>query len=491
MLQIKDTGRVTEIRQAICKVSGLSTCLNGQQIYFPNEAPGMVVGFTEDEASVLLLKGNQGLRAGAPVYGLREIFDIPVGDAFVGRIVNPLGEPIDGKGPIKSSSRRSIFCDPPAVLERRPVVDPFETGIKVLDNMIPIGRGQRQLILGDRMTGKTTILTDTILNQKGRQGERKVICIYCCIGKSESALNKVLQLIEEQGAFAYTIVVAATASMPAGQQYLAPYSACSIGEYFMNKGNHVLVGFDDFTRHAWIYRQISLLLERSPGREAYPGDIFYLHSQMIERAANLLLEQGGGSMTFLPIVETLQGDVTSYIPTNLISMTDGQIYLSTQLFSEGFKPAIDLGLSISRIGSKVQWPAIKEISGMLRLDYLQYRELEKLARVKTGGAEEIDVKLKRGRVLTEIIKQDKNRPVPLEEQVVLFYFFKQGALNSLSLDQARIFRNHLGGWVKESRPELLEKLAKEKTLTPEIQKGLDELVQIATEQKWFERLEEG
>lgn len=483
MLQIRETGRVKEIRETIVKVSGLSTCLNGQQIYFADEAPGMVVGFSEDEASVLLLKGSHGLRAGDSVYGLREIFDIPVGDAFVGRVVNPLGEPIDGKGPIKTADRRSIFCDAPAVLERRPVVDPLETGVKILDCMIPIGRGQRELILGDRMTGKTTILTDTILNQKGRG----LICIYCLIGKSESALNKVLQLFEEQGVMDYTIVVAATASMSPGQQYLAPYSACSIGEYFMHKGRHVLAGFDDFTRHAWIYRQISLLLERSPGREAYPGDIFYLHSQMIERAANLLEEQGGGSMTFLPVVETLQGDVTSYIPTNLISMTDGQIYVSTTLFSEGFKPAIDLGLSISRIGSKVQWPAIKKLSGMLRLEYLQYRELEKLARVKSGGAEDIEVKLKRGRVLTEIIKQDKNRPVPLEEQVVLFYFFRQGKMDSLTIEQARIFRNRLGGWVKEARPELLEKLVREKSLTPEIEKELGELVQLATDEKWFER----
>lgn len=486
MLQFKETGQVIEIRQTIAKVSGLSTCLNGQQIYFSDDAPGMVVGFTEDEASVLLLKGSQNLRAGDPVYGLREIFDIPVGEAFLGRIVSPLGEPLDGKGPIRTTQRRSIFCDAPAVLDRRPVTDPLGTGVKILDNMIPIGRGQRQLILGDRMTGKTTILTDTILNQKGRG----IICIYCLIGKSESALNKVLQLFVESGVMDYTIVVAATASMPVGQQYLAPYSACSIGEPFMYKGQHVLVGFDDFTRHAWIYRQISLLLERSPGREAYPGDIFYLHSQMIERAANLLPEHGGGSMTFLPIVETLQGDVTSYIPTNLISMTDGQIYLSTTLFSEGFKPAIDLGLSVSRIGSKVQWPAIKKLSGMLRLDYLQYRELEKLARVKSGGAEDIETKLKRGRVLTEIIKQDRNRPVPLEEQVVLFYFFREGKLDTISIEQARIFRNCLGRWVNKANPELLSKLAKEKALTPEIEKDLKELVQFATEQHWMERGED-
>lgn len=486
MLQIKDTGSVIEIKQTICKVSGLSTCLNGQQVYFSDDAPGMVVGFTEEEASVLLLKGSQGLRTGDPVYGRREIFDIPVGDAFLGRVVNPLGEPIDGVGPIRTSERRSIFCDAPAVLERRPVIDPFETGIKILDLMLPIGRGQRELILGDRMTGKTTILTDTILNQKGKG----VVCIYCLIGKSESALNKVLQLLQEHRAMDYTIVVAATASMSPGQQYLAPYSACSIGEHFMHRGRHVLIGFDDFTRHAWIYRQISLLLERSPGREAYPGDIFYLHSQMIERAANLLVEQGGGSMTFLPVVETLQGDVTSYIPTNLISMTDGQVYLSTTLFSEGFKPAIDLGLSISRIGSKVQWPAIKKLSGMLRLEYLQYRELEKLARVQSGGMEEMEAKLKKGRILTEIIKQDKDRPVPLAEQVALFYFFRQGKLDLLSVEQARIFRNHLGRWINEAKPDFSEKLSREKSLTPEIEKELDELVQIATDQKWFERSEE-
>lgn len=481
MLQLKETGEVIEIKQTIVKATGLSTCLSGQQVYFQGEAPGMVMGFSAKEVQILLLKGGQEIRLGDPVYGLREIFEIPVGDDTVGRIVNPLGDPLDGKGPIRTMARRPIFCDARPVLERLPVTEPLETGIKILDFMIPIGKGQRELIIGDRMTGKTTILTDTILNQKGKG----VLCIYCCIGKSESVLNKVLQLLIESGAMEYTVVVAATASAPSGQQYLAPYAACSMGEYFMNKGEDVLVGFDDLTRHAWTYRQLSLLLERSPGRDAYPGDVFYLHSQMIERAANLLPDEGGGSMTFLPIVETLQGDVTGYIPSNLISMTDGQIYLSTNLFSEGFKPAIDLGLSISRIGSKVQWSAVKELAGTLRLEYIQYRELERLSRVKAGGSEDMEAKLKHGRVLTELIKQDKNLPVPVEQQVVLLYFYKQGKLDPLSLEEVRKFRDGLGAWVEKVKPGFLGRLAEKKELNPEIKGELNGLVKAAEDEGWF------
>lgn len=487
MLQLKETGHIVEIKQTIAKVAGLSTCLYGQQVYFPGDIPGLVMGFNEKEVSVLLLGKGQDIRLGDPVYGLRETFDIPIGDDYVGRIVNPLGEPLDGRGPIKTTARRPIFCDAPSVLRRQPVVDPLETGIKILDLMIPIGRGQRELIIGDRMTGKTTILTDTILSQKGKG----LICIYCCIGKSESTLSKVLKTLQEGGAMEYTIVVAATAASTAGQQYLAPYSACSIGEHFMYKGRHVLIGFDDFTRHAWTYRQLSLLLERSPGRDAYPGDVFYLHSQMIERAASLLQEESGGSMTFLPIVETLQGDVTGYIPSNLISMTDGQIYLSTGLFSEGFKPAIDLGLSISRIGSRVQWSAIKELSGTLRLEYIQYKELERLSRVKSGGSEDIEIRLQRGRVLTGLIKQDKNNPIPLEEQVILLYFFREKVLDKLLPDEVDRLKNTVSSWVKKTNPGLLKELAEKKELTPEIKEELKQLMATGLEQGIFSSTRKG
>lgn len=471
MLQVKETGRVLEIKQTIAKVAGLSTCLYGQKVNFLNGVVGMVMGFNSDEVSILLLVGKQTIRAGDPAYSFFEIFDVPVGETFLGRIVNPLCEPLDKKGPICPSARRPVFGEAVPVLERKPVENPLETGIKILDTMIPIGKGQRELIIGDRMTGKTTLVTDIILNQKGKE----VVCIYCCIGKSESALNKVIQLLQKSGAIDYSIVVAATASSPPGQQYLAPYVACSLGEFFMNRGQHVLVGFDDFTRHAWIYRQLSLLLERSPGRDAYPGDVFYLHSRMIELAANLGKERGGGSMTFLPIVETLQGDVTGYIPSNLISMTDGQIYVDTELFSEGFKPAIDLGLSVSRIGSKVQWPAIKALSGTLRLEYIQYKELERLTKVKSGVSEEVEAKLKKGRILKELLKQDRDHPVPLEEQVVILYLYREGKLNSLPNEKIRDFQKLILNFIREEKPELLKDIATQKTLTPEIKGALEAL----------------
>lgn len=471
MLQIKETGRVLEVKQTIAKIAGLSTCLYGQKVNFLNEVVGMVMGYNSNEVSVLLLMGKESIRAGDPVYSLFEIFDVPVGDAFVGRIVNALCEPLDKKGPIPPSARRPVFGEAAPVLERKPVEDPLETGIKILDTMIPIGRGQRELIIGDRMTGKTTLVTDTILNQKGKG----IICIYCCIGKSESALSKVIQILQQSGAMEYSIVVAATASSPPGQQYLAPYVACSLGEYFMGRGQHVLVGFDDFTRHAWIYRQLSLLMERSPGRDAYPGDVFYLHSRMIELAANLGDERGSGSMTFLPIVETLQGDVTGYIPSNLISMTDGQIYVNTDLFSEGFKPAIDLSLSVSRIGSKVQWPAIKELSGTLRLEYIQYKELERLTKFKSGASDDIEAKLKKGRILTELLKQDRNHPVPMEEQVVILYLYREGKMDAVPNEKVVHFQKLILNFVREEKPELLQEIATEKTLTPEIKGALDTL----------------
>ncbi len=471
MLQAKETGRVLEIKQTIAKVAGLSTCLYGQKVNFQNDVSGMVMGFNSHEVSVLLLLGKETIRAGDPAYSLFEIFDVPVGEAFLGRIVNALCEPLDNKGPIPHSVRRPVFGEAVPVLERKPVEQPIETGIKILDTMIPIGRGQRELIIGDRMTGKTTLVTDIMLNQKGKG----IVCIYCCIGKSEAALNKVIQILEGSGAMEYSIVVAATASSPPAQQYLAPYVACSLGEFFMNQGQHVLVGFDDFTRHAWVYRQLSLLMERSPGRDAYPGDVFYLHSRMIELAANMGEKRGGGSMTFLPIVETLQGDVTGYIPSNLISMTDGQIYVNTELFREGFKPAIDLGLSVSRIGSKVQWPAIKALSGMLRLEYIQYKELERLTRFKSGALEEIEARLKKGRILKELLKQDRNYPVPMEEQVIILYLYREGKLNSFPNEKIRHLQKLILNFVREEKPELLKEIATQKTLTPEIKEALDKL----------------
>jgi len=357
------------------------------------------------------------------------------------------------------------------VLERTPLKESLETGVKILDMMNPVGKGQRQLILGDRVTGKTTIATDTILNQKGKG----VICIYCCIGKAEASLNKVMELFRERGVMDYGIVVAATAASTVGQQYLAPYVAASLGEYFMNeKGRDVFVVFDDLTKHAWVYRQMSLLLERSPGRDAYPGDIFYLHSQLVERAGKLRPERGSGSMTFFPIVETVQGDVTGYIPTNIISMTDGQLYVSTPLFTEGFKPAIDIGLSVSRIGSKVQWPAMRKLAGILRLEYIQYKELEKLTRIKAGVSEAVEKRLRKGKVVASILKQDKNAPVPIVEQIIVLFALANGYMDSLHPDQVGAYQAGVMAQIRQNKPELIEALIEKKDLTEEIKEGLDE-----------------
>ena len=396
---------------------------------------------------------------------------MPVGEQFLGRVVNGLAEPTDGMGPVKADKRYPIFNESPSVLERTPLVECLETGVKILDMMNPVGKGQRQLILGDRVTGKTTIATDAILNQKGKG----VICIYCCIGKAEASLNKVLDLFRDRDVMSYGIVVAATASATVGQQYLAPYVAASLGEYFMNeKGRDVFVVFDDLTKHAWVYRQMSLLLERSPGRDAYPGDIFYLHSQLVERAGKLRPERGSGSMTFFPVVETVQGDVTGYIPTNIISMTDGQLYVSTPLFSEGFKPAIDIGLSVSRIGSKVQWPAMRKLAGILRLEYIQYKELEKLTRIKAGVSEAVEKRLRKGKVVAAILKQDKNAPVPIEEQVVVLYALANGFMEHLAPEQVLAYQAGLMARIRRDKPELLKALVAKKDLTEEIKEGLHE-----------------
>jgi F-type H+-transporting ATPase subunit alpha len=419
----------------------------------------------------MIVKEGSKIKPGDRLFSTIETCTVPVGEGFLGRVVNGLAEPQDGGPPIKAAKRYPIFNQAPAVLERTPLKESLETGVKILDMMNPVGKGQRQLILGDRVTGKTTIATDTILNQKGKN----VICIYCCIGKAEASLNRVLELFKEHDVMSYAVVVSATASSSVGQQYLAPYVASSIGEYFMNEqGRDVFVVFDDLTKHAWVYRQMSLLLERSPGRDAYPGDIFYLHSQLVERACKLRPERGSGSMTFFPIVETVQGDVTGYIPTNIISMTDGQLYVSTPLFSEGFKPAIDIGLSVSRIGSKVQWAAMRKLAGILRLEYIQFKELERLTRIKAGVSEAVEKRLRKGRVVAEILKQDKNSPVPMEEQIVVLFALTNGYLDHLMPEQVNAFQSGLREKVKRDNPELIRELIEKKDLTDAIKGGLHE-----------------
>jgi F-type H+-transporting ATPase subunit alpha len=470
-LQMKEYGVVAEIKQDIAHITGLTNCMNGQLIHFDGGGQGVIVGFDDAYELAMIVKEGSKIKPGDRLFSTIETCTVPVGVNFLGRVVNGLGEHNDGGAPIKADKRYPIFGQAPAVLERTPLKEALETGVKILDMMNPVGKGQRQLILGDRVTGKTTIATDTILNQKGKN----VICIYCCIGKAEASLNRVLELFKDRGVMDYSIVVSATASSSVGQQYLAPYVASSIGEYFMNeKGRDVFVVFDDLTKHAWVYRQMSLLLERSPGRDAYPGDIFYLHSQLVERACKLRPERGSGSMTFFPIVETVQGDVTGYIPTNIISMTDGQLYVSTPLFSEGFKPAIDIGLSVSRIGSKVQWPAMRKLAGILRLEYIQFKELERLTRIKAGVSEAVEKRLRKGRVVAEILKQDKDAPVPVQDQIILLFALANGFMDHLMPDQVNAYQGGLREKIIRDKPELVQELIDKKDLTDSIKEGLHE-----------------
>ncbi len=471
-LQYTEVGTVKAIRGCIVFVRGLKNCINGQLVKFGYGTIGMIVGFTEAEAQVLIIKETDRIKTGDHAVASIEPFETPVGEKFIGRILSPLGDPLDGLGPLEFEAKRPIFPESPPVLSRQPLKKTLETGIKVLDAMIPIGMGQRELILGDKSTGKTTFVTDTILNQTGTG----VICIYCAIGKPRSALAKIVQLFKEHEAFKYSMIISAGASAPPGQQYLAPYVACSIAEHFLHQGKNVFVGFDDFTKHAWCYREISLLLGRPPGRDSYPGDIFYLHSKMIERACYLDEKRGGGSITFFPIVEILEGDLTAFVPSNLISMTDGQIYISTALFGEGQKPALDLGLSVSRVGSKVQWPAIKSLSGPLRLEYLQYRELLRISKLKaTGHSDETVEKLKRGSILTEILRQDKDHPVSQEIQVMIFYAFNKKMLNDLTVAEVRAFQDELQDYAARKNPQLLKNIREQRKLEPEIEKGITEL----------------
>jgi F-type H+/Na+-transporting ATPase subunit alpha len=472
-LQYVEVGVVKSLRGCIVIVEGLRNCINGQKIEFGYGTMGMVVGFNEQETQVLLIKENEKIKTGDKATASIEPFEMPVGEKFIGRIFNVLAEPMDGLGPIVHDKMYSIFPEAPPILVRQPLKKTLETGIKVLDAMIPIGLGQRELILGDKATGKTTFVTDTILNQKNTD----VICIYVAIGKPRSALGKIVQLFKDHECFKYSMIISAGASTNPGQQYLAPYVACSVAEYFMHQGKNVFIGFDDFTKHAWCYREISLLLGRPPGRDSYPGDIFYLHSKMIERACYMDEKHGGGSITFFPIVEILEGDLTAFVPSNLVSMTDGQILLSSTLFGEGQKPALDLGLSVSRVGSKVQWHAIKTLSGPLRLQYLQYRELLRISKLKTTGhSDETLEKLKRGAILTEILRQDKDKPVPQEIQVIIFYAFNKKMLNDLLIPEVRIFQEESWEFCLNKDPQLLKTIREKRKLDPEMEKGITDVV---------------
>ncbi|MDI6774495.1 MAG: F0F1 ATP synthase subunit alpha [Verrucomicrobiota bacterium] len=471
LLQLKEYGIIVEIKEDVVHVTGLTNCMTGQLVNLGESARGVIVGFDSEYVLVLLVTNPRGIKPGDKAISSIEDFKIPVGDGFLGRRVNALAQPIDGGGHIKQSAHYPIFGRAPSVLERIPLAQVLETGTKVIDMMKPVGKGQRMLIIGDRMTGKTTICVDAILNQLGKN----VVCVYCGIGKAEAALNRVIGTFDNGHIWDYGIVVAAKASDPMGQQYLTPYVAASIGEYFMReKRADVLVVFDDFTKHAWAWRQISLLLERAPGRDAYPGDIFYIHSQLVERACKLNNQKGGGSMTHLPIVETLQGDVAGYIPSNTISMTDGQIYTNTTLFGEGFKPAIDMGLSVSRIGNRVQWPAIRGMTKMLQLEFVRFKELERLTRIKAGVSADIEKRLRKGKILEELLKQDQNTPVPMEDQVIILFALQNGLLNDIEPAAVQSRLQNLIRQVRRNRPDLIQSLIEKKALTEDIKEGLHE-----------------
>jgi len=470
-LDIKEVGKVKEVKHGIVKVEGLPSCVYGQLVQFAKGGKGMITGFTPQEVLVIALTQGREISVGDGVSSLEELISVPVGEGFLGRIVNGLGEPLDNRGAISTADFFPVFREAPGVMEREPISEALLTGIKIIDLTIPIGKGQRELIIGDRQTGKSTVAIDTIINQR----DKDVICIYCWVGGPVVALKKMLYVLNQTGAIKYSIIVASPANASAAEQYLAPYTAATLGEYFMYNGKDILVVFDDLTKHAWIYRQISLLLEHSPGREAYPGDIFYIHSQLMERAGKLKRAKGGGSMTFLTIIETLQGDITGYIQTNLISMTDGQIYISTALFREGFKPAIDLGLSVSRIGSKVQSPAIKEVSAGLRLEYAQYREMLRLTKLRTRLSAEALDKMLRGEVLRELFVQPNNQPISEAEEIVLFYAFKRKILEILPQSTLKKFIEGFFKYFSSNYPLLIECLRTERDLSEGVKEELDKV----------------
>ena len=435
-IKLTDVGTVVTVGDGIAHVHGLENCMSGELLEFPGGVYGMAQNLEEDLVGAVILGSDQDIREGDTVKRTKRIVEVPVGEAMLGRVVDALGKPIDGKGPIVTSEARPIESPAPGIIERAPVNVPLQTGIKAIDSMIPIGRGQRELIIGDRQTGKTAICLDTIINQKGTG----VICIYVAIGQKRSTVAQVAETLQQNGAMDYTCIVAATASESAPLQYIAPYAGCSIGEYFMHKGKYVLVIYDDLSKHAVAYRALSLLLHRPPGREAYPGDVFYLHSRLLERAANIA---DGGSLTALPIIETQAGDVSAYIPTNVISITDGQIFLETELFNSGIRPAVNPGISVSRVGGNAQIKAMKKVAGTLKLAYSQYRELQAFSQFGSDLDADTKKRLNQGERIVEVLKQPQNSPIPVEKQVIIIYAVISGALLDIPADQIGVFEKEL------------------------------------------------
>jgi len=466
---VVDVGTVIEVSDGIARIYGLTAVKYNELLQFPNDIIGIALNLEEDSVAAIILGDYSKIKEGDEVRCTGRISEVPVGEALIGRVVDALGRPVDGKGPIKTDKTRPVERVAPNVTFRKPVNTPVQTGIKAIDSIIPLGRGQRELIIGDRSTGKTAIALDTIINQKGGD----LTCIYVAIGQKVSKVARVVASLEDYGAMEHTIVVAANASDSVALQYLAPYAGCAMGEEFMEQGKDALVIYDDLSKHAWAYRQLSLLLRRPPGREAYPGDVFYLHSRLLERAARYSDEHGGGSLTALPIIETQAGDMSAYIPTNVISITDGQMYLETDLFNAGIRPALNVGLSVSRVGSAAQTKAMKQVAGKLRLELAQYRELAAFAQF---GTTELDkatrAQLDRGQRITEILKQPQYVPMPLEEQVTILYAAINGYIDDIDVDKVVTFESNFHSYMKAHHPEIGERIAKEKELTHETEEAL-------------------
>ena len=467
-LEVSDVGTVIQVADGIARVHGLNNAMQGELLEFPGEVYGMVLNLEEDNVGAVLLGSHRNISEGDQVKTTGRVVEVPVGDNMLGRVVNALGQPIDGKGPIQTTRTRQIERVASGVISHKSVDTPLQTGIKAIDSMVPIGRGQRELIIGDRQTGKTAIAIDTIINQKG-QG---VKCIYVAIGQKASTVASLVKTLEEAGAMAYTTIVAATASELAPLQYIAPYSGCAIGEEWMENGEDVLVVYDDLTKHAAAYRTLSLLLKRPPGREAYPGDVFYLHSRLLERAARMSDEYGGGSLTALPIIETQAGDVSAYIPTNVISITDGQIYLETEMFNSGFRPAVNAGLSVSRVGGAAQIKAMKKIAGPIRIELAQFRELAAFSQFSSDLDPETKAQLAQGERIREILKQDQYNPMPVENEVMIIYAATKKYLIDIELDQILEFEKGLFEYIDTKYPEIPEEIRTKGEMSKEIEEKL-------------------
>ncbi len=468
-VDVAEVGTVVSIGDGISRVHGVEGAMAGEMLEFPKGVFGIALNLEEDSVGAVLLGDFKEIKEGDTVKRTGRIISVPVGEAMLGRVVNALGQPLDGKGPIEAKQYLPIERIAPGVTERQPVKEPLQTGLKAIDGMVPIGRGQRELIIGDRQTGKTAVAIDAIINQKGKN----VICVYNAIGQKQSTVAQVVRTLEENDALSYTIVVAATASDPAPMLYIAPYSACAIGEYFRDSGRHALVVYDDLSKHAQSYREISLLLRRPPGREAYPGDVFYLHSRLLERAAKLNAALGGGSLTALPIIETQAGDLSAYIPTNVISITDGQIFLESDLFHQGVRPAINVGNSVSRVGGSAQIKAMRAVAGTLRLDLAQYRELAAFAQFGSDLDKSTQSQLNRGRRLVEILKQPQYRPVAVEKQVAIIYAATKGFIDPVAIEDVARYETDLYRFLESSHPAVLTGIAEKKVLDDEVKGALE------------------